>query len=89
MNNDGVVNSKDASDILKYAAKVGTGLVESTIQNCDLNKDNSIDELDISLLRQAISNNSTSKTYDINNDDKVNNEDLKELKNTLLKFGSR
>ena len=92
VNLDGVVNGSDAGIILSYYAFQMCGYKpedSAKIIKCDVDKDGLVNVNDFNELNEAINKGLTDKKYDLNNDEIIDSNDLKYIKEVLETLGQR
>ena len=92
MNNDGYVNSIDASLILNYYANVSTTWTPSRQEKiiaCDITGDKVVDMMDYQILKNMINSNVYAQKYDLNRDNKIDSNDEIFFKSVLKDYGTR
>jgi len=92
VNDDGIVDAVDASIILSYYADKSAGVTledDKKILKCDINSDNKVDVYDFNLLKLKIQNAVYEDTFDLNEDGKLDNDDIEFFRNVMYDLGSR
>ena len=92
INGDGIVDTSDSSLIISYYSGLMNGFSQERIEKiikCDFNKSYSVNVEDYNLLESAIKNQKYDSKFDLNEDGKLDNNDIKIFKEVILDNGFR
>lgn len=92
VNEDGMIDATDASLILSYYGNKSAGVSledDKKVLKCDVNDDRHVDINDFNLLKSKIENGNYDITFDLNEDGKLDNNDIEYFRNVMYDLGSR
>ena len=92
MNKDGYIDSTDASLILNYYTNKSTNWTDSKQEKiiaCDITGDHIVSLVDYNLIKEMVNQGKYNLKYDLNRDDKVDQNDLDFFMQVLEEYGKR
>ena len=92
VNENGTVDAVDASIILSYYANKSSGITledDKRVLKCDMDSDQHVDIDDFNLLKSNIQSGNYNEKFDLNEDGKLDNDDIEYFRNVMYDLGSR